>query len=289
MPMSSRDFNLVHVAAVLQQKWKALVLIVLVTMVVATVTVFVVPPYYRSAATIVPANTLLADKARLFNNNIHQLYSYFGSGDDLDRIYGIANTDNSFKTLVDTFGLVSYYGLSGENLPLLRQKAVTALRKDLDLQKTDLNQLKIIAWTKDKNLSADLVNKMVAIIQQTASTLWQSNYNQSINKLEETIHSMETAYRQLNDSTSKAAAAQQVLWNVKTQTLLEQLKQYRKTADEFKLAGETNPPALYVLEKGAPASKAERPDKIAIILTAGLTGLAFGCLLLLAYQRKQTA
>ena len=110
--MQNSSFNLVQTTAALQKQWKTIFLFVLASAVVASVTVFVVTPYYQSTATVVSANPLLADKARLFNTNIQNLYSYFGSGDDLDRINGVAEMDAGYEKLVDEFSLVTYYNLS---------------------------------------------------------------------------------------------------------------------------------------------------------------------------------
>ena len=76
------SLNLVTLNAALQKQWKIIIGFVIITGMVTAVTVFLVPQYYRSSATIVSANPLLADKARLFNTNIQSLYSYFGNGDD---------------------------------------------------------------------------------------------------------------------------------------------------------------------------------------------------------------
>jgi uncharacterized protein involved in exopolysaccharide biosynthesis len=282
--MQTSSFNLVQTTHTLQKKWKTIFLFVIICVIVAAITVFLVPPYFKSTATVVSANPVLADKARLFNNNIQSLYSYYGSGDDLDRINGIGDMDTSYKKLVDEFALIEYYGFKNDSLPKLKRKAVGLLRSDLGFQKTEQNQLKIIAWTKDKQLSANLVNRMVEIIQETATAVWQKNYNQSIEKLDASINSMEQEYRALHDNSAKDALAL-----MKMQTLSEQINQYRKTADEYKLASQTAPAVLYVMETATPSAKAERPDKPAIILAAGLIGFLFSCLLVLVNNRKSIA
>jgi len=283
--MQTSSFNLVQATDTLQRKWKTILLFVLTCAIVATITVFVVPQYFRSSATMVSANPALADKARLFNNNIQSLYSYFGSGDDLDRIYGVGDMDTSYKKLVDEFSLVNYYQLSGDSLPVLRRKAVMLLKNELSFQKTEQNQLKIIAWTKNKQLAADLVNRMVAIIQETESGIWQKNYNQSIEKINNSITSMEQEYHALADSTR----GNDGLLVTKRQALVEQINQYRKMVNEYKLAAQTPPAVLYVMESAVPAAKAERPDKPAIILAACLIGFIFSCLLVLLNNRNSLA
>ena len=282
-------FNLVQVSQTIGKQWKMILALTVLSAITATVTVFLLPPYYRSAAAIVPGNPVLADKARLFNNNIQQLYSYFGTGDDIDRIYGIADMDTSYKQLVDEFALIDYYQLKGEDPALLRRKAVLCLRKDLDFQRTEQGQLRIIAWTKDKLLSASLVNRMVAIITETETAIWQTNYAKSSAALEAQVAAMETSYRALTDSIRTQNGAQQDLANMRKQTLLEQIKQYQVAANEFKLASQARPSVMYTLEQAVPAAKAERPEKIAIILAAALAGFVFSVLLVLLPGRKQDA
>jgi hypothetical protein len=287
--MQTSSFNLVHTIAILQKRWRTIGLLVSITIIVATVTVFIVPQYFRSSATIVPANPALADKARLFNPNIQELYSYFGSGDDLDRIYGIADMDTTYKKLVDEFSLVNYYNLSDDSMPVLRRKAVLYLRGDLGLQKTEQGELKIIAWISNRELSARIVNRMVAIIQQIAGDIWQKSYQQPLQKLNVAVAVMEQQYQQLSDSLPAINGGRRELVIAKEQTLLEEIKQYRKAADEFALAAETRPAVLYVMEAAVPAAKAEKPDKTNIILASLIAGFIFSCILVLVNDRKNRA
>ena len=287
--MPNDSFNLVDAVAVLQKRWKTILWFVIVTVVVAAVTVFLVPKYYKSGSLLVSANPALADKARIFNNQIQGLYSYFGSGDDLDRINGLADMDTTYKQLVDEFLLIDYYQLKNDSFPLLRRNAVQYLRKDLSIQKTEQAQLKIICWTKDKQLSSKLVNRMVAIVQETETAIWQKNYRQSLEQLNNSVADMEQQYQSLSDRVSKTSGGKHELGMAKLQTLLEQIKQYRKTSDEFALAAATHPAAFYVMENAVPAANAERPDKLGIILASLIAGFIFSCLLVLVSDRKMMA
>lgn len=287
--MQNSSFNLVQTIAVLKKQWKIILLFVVGSVTAATLSVFSVPKQFTSTATIISANPVLADKARLFNTNIQGLYSYFGSGDDLDRIFGIADMDTTYKKLVDEFSLVSYYQLDNDSLPVLIRKAVLLLRKDLSVQKTEQAQIKMIAWTKDKVLSAAIVNRMVAIIQETEATIWQNNYEQAHSKLKNSIEQMEMKYKLLSDSNATSVGGKHELAVSNMQTLLEQIKQYRKTADEFTLATQTPPAVLYVMEPGVPAAKAERPDKLLIIFIAFIAGIFVSSVWVLINDRKNTA
>jgi uncharacterized protein involved in exopolysaccharide biosynthesis len=285
--MQNPSLNLVSAVAVLRQRWTTLFFFVVASTAVAAVTVFVVPPYYRSQATVVPANTVLSDKAHLFNNRIQQLYSYFGSGDDMDRMVGIGEMDNTYHQLVKEFALVEYYRLSGDSIPVLEQKAVKLLRKDLGLQKNENAQLEIQAWTKDKQLSAKLVNRMVTLIEDAEKNIWQNNYTAAQESLNRSIASMETSYKLLADSVTVATPSEKILLNNRMQTMLEQMAAFHKTADEFMVAEKNIPAALYVLEPASPAAYAQRPDKPAIIAATAIASLLFGCMLVLLGDSKK--
>lgn len=287
--MQTSSFNLVQTTAVLQKRWMNILLFVVIAAVAATITVFVMPRYYRSAAIVVSANPALADKARLFNTNIQSLYSYFGSGDDLDRIYGIADMRSTYVKLVDEFSLVNYYQLKDDSLSILKSKAAKCLQKDIHLEKTEQNQLQIIAWTKDKQLSANLVNRMVAIIQETEMEIWKTNYQNAQDKLNSSITLKEKEYQLLSDSLSTLHSGKQQLAVAQMQTIAEQISQYRKTAGEFTIASQTPPVALYVMETAIPAASAERPDKMMIILSTCLVAFVFSSLLVLVNDRKSMA
>lgn len=272
--------------AVIQRSWKKICLFTLLSALIAAITVFLMPKQYRSTAKLISANPQLADKSRLFNDNIQGLYSYFGSGDDLDRIMGIASLDTTYKQLVDEYKLVDYYRLTNESLPLLRRKAVLKLRDDLSLQRTEEGQLKIICWTKEQRLSASIINTMISIVKKQLEKIWQTNYLSMQDKLNHSISDTEQKFKQLSDSLSRSSSAQRLLIQKHMETLLDQLSQYRRTAATFKMMGETSPAALYLLEPAVPAAKAERPDKPAIILAAAIAGFIFSLLLLLLGNRK---
>lgn len=275
-------------AGLIQSNWKKIVLFTILSALVATITVFLMPKQYRSTAKLISANPQLADKSRLFNENIQGLYSYFGSGDDLDRIIGIADLDTTYKQLVDQYKLVEYYQFVDDSLQIRRRKAVLKLRDNLSLQRTEQGQLKIICWTRDRELSASIINTLISVVKKQLELIWQSNYQATQHQLNHSITQTEQQFRQLNDSLLNTSQAQGILLQKHMETLLEQLTQFRKTAATLKLMGETAPSALYVLEPAVPAAKAERPDKAAIILAATIAGFIFSLLLLLLGNRKQS-
>ncbi|TDO26575.1 Wzz/FepE/Etk N-terminal domain-containing protein [Sediminibacterium goheungense] len=289
--MHTSSFNMAETAGVIQHNWKKIGLFTLLSIAIATVTVYILPKQYRSTAMLIAANPQLADKSRLFNENIQGLYSYIGSGDDLDRIMGIADLDTAYKQLVDEYKLVDYYELSNNPLPLLRRKAVLKLREDLTLQRTERGQLKILCWTKNPQLSADLINAMIKIVTRQAEQIAHEQYEGSQSLLEKTIRNKEEEYRQLADSLQKIPQQQYdsyELLQLSAKSVLKELQEYRTLYAQFTMMAKLQTPVLFVLDKAVPAAKAERPDKPAIIIAAAIAGFVFSILLLLVGNRKRS-
>jgi uncharacterized protein involved in exopolysaccharide biosynthesis len=287
----NNSFNLVEVVTIIKKSTKQIISFVVLSMAVTLIVLLIIPKYFQSTAIVVAANPALADKARFFNNNIQGLYSNFGSGDDLDRIYGLANLDTTYKLLVDEFDLIRYYKLKDDSIKLRRRKAVLLLKDDIQLSKTDLSQLKLSVWHKDNKTAAAIANRMVKIVQEMEQGFWKNNYQSTLENLQTSITKMETEVKVISDSLiSKASnSAQIMLLNNKREVLLQQLQQYQKTADEYRLASNNKTPALYILEDAVPAAKAEKPKKLEILFLTAIASLCFGVFASLAYNRNKMA
>jgi capsular polysaccharide biosynthesis protein len=289
--MSDRPstFNLVDVIDVLQKRWKPIALFVLIVLALtAGLLFFVLPKYYKSVAVVIAANPELADKAHLFNNNIQSLYSTFGKEEDLDRIYGIAKLDTVYKQLVDEFNLIQYYKVKGSAFQQ-QQYAAKKLRDDVNVLKTELYQLRITAYTKERELSSRIVNRMVELIEAIAADTWKQSYQTTLQNINAGKQQVEAAILKLSDSIQHAdnTSGRAMLLVSKRTSLLQQYQEYDKAATEYQLAIENRTPALIVLERGYPAAISDRPDKLLVLITAFFTSLAFAVLATLIYERKQ--
>jgi uncharacterized protein involved in exopolysaccharide biosynthesis len=258
--MQSSSFNLLSVVAVIKNKWKQIAAFVLVSLIIATIVLAFAPKYYRSSTVVIAMNSALADKSRLFNKNIQQLYSFWGNGDDVEVIYGILKLDTTLYELVDKYKLKEYYKVKGENESSKRKVAAACLKKDIEIEKNELNQIKITCWTKNPQLSANLANAMVGSIEQLVRNKWKENYQVEWNKF--------------NTKTDSAKIAE---------------IEYKKTTSDLLLAIETMPAPFYILEKATPAVVAERPDKFLILTATFFISLFFAAIFFLFVDRKQPA
>jgi hypothetical protein len=283
MDQNNISFNLADISEVLKRRRNIILLFTFLSgLIAATIVFFIMPPYYKSTAVVIAANPLLADKARLYNDNVEQLYSTFGGEDDLNRLYGIAGLDTTYKLLVNKFSLVQYYQIEGNNIQLNIRKAVEELRDDVELLKNELYQLKISVTTRDNTLSASIANTFVDVVHEMAQDLWKKNYQNTLQKITAASADLEKQYN-LGDSTGTNAQ----LNHLKRQGLLEQIQQNERVANQIKVAISNNTPALIVMERAYPSAKPDRPKKLLIILAALLSALAFSITAVLIFERRQ--
>ena len=286
--MQSTPFNLESVLTVLQKRLKGIAIFIAVSLIVAAIAVFFADKYYRSSALVVPANSSLADKARLFNTNVQNLYPFLGNSDDAEALFGIAKSDTIFYRLIDAFNLVDYYHSKGANDAQKRKNTLTQLQKDLKIEKTEFNQLNIIAFTKDPQLSANIVNGTIEIIQQIEQQMWKLVYQNSVTQLHQSLSALENQYRSIADSISKTTISyKKELLETQRQSALEQIKQFQKSENEFKLAVETTPPTLYTIEKAFPSASADKPLLVPTLLAVFFISFVFATITALVFERKQ--
>lgn len=269
--MSEPSFSLIPVWQIVWQWRKLIIAFVAVVSAASAVAVFFLPKYYLSTAIAIPGNPVFTDKGNLFNNNIQSLYSPYGGGDELERLVGIGELDTVFKSIINDYDLITYYGLPKNDSAKSEYKGLKALREDLKIQQNEKGQLKVMMWNKDKNKAAAIVNNVMQTIQQLAMQM-QVQYNQqSLNNLNAAIKALPPDLSTISPSHGGTG---------------DQLIHYQKMAAELQLAIANNPPALIIQERGYASGKEDRPKKLPVIAAAFFLSLIFAILTALLYHRK---
>lgn len=150
--------HLNRIVPLLNQHKKFLLLFTLGITVVAAVLVNMLPVEYKSVATISPVNIQLADKSQLFNPNIKALYSYFGYGDEIERIESANEWNSIYQAIVKENKLANYFHINEVDTNVRIEKAVNILRKKLYAKPTEKGQLQIIAWSHEPDTAILWVN-----------------------------------------------------------------------------------------------------------------------------------
>ena len=123
---------------------------------------------YTAATKLLPGNTVLADKARLMNPSIQHLYSFFGNGDDVDRLISMAGTDTILKQVALAFKLSNYYQIAEKDIKLAQFKTLEKFKKDIWLGKSVNNEMIIRCTHQNRDTAAAIANN---IASQTGNAL----------------------------------------------------------------------------------------------------------------------
>jgi len=267
---------------VFAKRWKLIVTITLAAAIIAFLISFLSPKKYLAVATALPANSMTADKARIFNQNIQELYSDFGTVDELDKLEGTAKLDTLFIAAAEEFKLDEHYKIpfSGESI----YDAALRLKKDSKISRSGYGELKVKVWDEDKTLCAQLANFLMKKIQELHQHLQNESNLSTLDKIKEAFALKQKEYLQLSDS---ANAASNQIGKIKLDVLTDQLQAYQKMIDEYQLAISSNAPVLLVVEAARPALWADRPKILEAVLFALFGSFIFSFLLALFIESRK--
>jgi tetratricopeptide (TPR) repeat protein len=268
---------------ILSRWWKFILGLTAGAVILAFIITLLLPKQYLSTATALPANSLVADKARILNDNIEALYPEIGLPDELDKLEGTAALDTLFIAVANEFKLDEHYHIHTSDESI--DKAVLKLRKNSNISRTGYGELRIKVWDIDRNIAAAMANSFMSKLQALHQHLQNENNLVVLQRLKEAYASKEKLFNNYSDSVVKTGAAQELMAAQKA-TILEQLKQYQLAMDQYELAIKTNPPVLLSVEKARPAVWSDRPKIFQILVLTAIAAFLFSFLLAVSFESR---
>jgi len=266
--------------------WKPMLVMLLISLITVGVIIVLKPNQYLSVATALPASSVSADKASIFNENIEGLYSDLGSPDDLDRIIGTAQLDTVYLAVTDQFNLYDHYKITKGD-EQARIKAARILKKCTRVFKSEYGELKVKAWDTDKNLAPQLANAILYKLEAIHQDLQSINNRATVKSLQLSLHKIQLqtdSIDRIKDLTKSGTA----MLEMHRKVLFEQLQQHEKLIGEYELMLENKPPVLMLVEKARPAIHAGKPRRVQIMIVTAFLSLFFGLLVALVMERRKT-
>jgi hypothetical protein len=268
--------------SVFTKRWKLMLAITFLATAIAFIVTLIIPKKYLAVATALPANSVTADKARIFNQNIQMLYSDFGSVDELDKLEGTGRLDTLFIAAAGEYKLDEHYKIpsSGESV----YNAAIKLKKNSKINRSGYGELKIKVWDEDKILCAQLANFLMKKIQELHQHLQNESNVSNLAIIKEAYVLKQKEFLQLSDSAG--AATNQVI-KLKLASLADQLQVYEKMMGEYQLAINANAPVLLIVENARPALWSDRPRIIETVLFVFFGSFVFSFLLALFIESRK--
>jgi hypothetical protein len=255
---------------------------------ITAVIVYTMPKKYLGVATALPAPTYSSDKTGVFSQNLQVLYPGLGTADDLDMIVGTAHLDTVYLFVTDELDLVSYYGMNKSDGEA-KQKAASILKRRSRVTKSDYGELKVKVWDGDRNQVAAMANAIMEKLQQIHQDVQTSSNALMLSKIKEEYERKQAEYRQLHDSLSHmdVTGSMAQLLTARQNSLIQQIQEYEKLGDQYKLMVDAKPRALVVVEKANPPLWPDKPKPKETILAAFILSLFFGLFAVLLLERRR--
>lgn len=276
---------------VFAKRWKLIFAITFSAAIIAFLFALLSPKKYLGVATALPANTVNADKARIFNLNIEALYSDFGSPDELDKIEGTAALDTIFIAASKELQLTSHYKITASGDALF--EAAMHLKKNTRINRSSYGELKVKVWDGDRNMTATIANFLMQKLQELHQHLQNQNNILVLEKVKETYASKQKEYLQLADSLNEEApassnlSAQKEMMKTKMISMTEELQQYEKLIGEYQLAISANSPVLLIVENARPPLWPDKPKILATVLFSFFGAFLFSYLMALFIDSRK--
>ena len=267
---------------IISRWWKMILALTLGVTAVALVILLLQPKQYLSVVTALPASGFASDKARIFNDNIEQLYPTIGSPDELDPVVGTGKLDTLYLAVAAEHNLASHYTLKNAS-PL---KVAQVFKHNSRVEKSEYGELKIKVWDRNPTLAATLANSLFDKLQQLHQSLQSQGNALVLQRLQEQYKQLQGSYTGAPDSARLQAGAAE-LTALRRKSLQEQLSQYEKLIAEYSLQLHTNPQVLLVVERGRAAVKADKPRIPQVLLLTAFASLLFGLLLAAGLQSRK--
>ena len=270
-------------------RWrKQILLLVFTTLVVTTVIVLLIPKRYLSVATALPASSYATDKTSVFSQNLQTLYSSIGLPDDLDKIVGTAHLDTVYRSVIVQLDLTDHFGLGKTDANAV-SKAALILQKHTTVIKSDYGELKVKAWDVDRDLAANLANKIMEKLQQIHQDVQTGNNTMMLSKITEECEKKKAEFRTWTDSVAHTSGTfNNDLVGIKKSSLVQQIQDYEKLANQYKLMIDAKPQVLIVIERATPAVEADQPKPVQAITGAVILSLLFGLLTALILDKGKS-
>ena len=191
------DYSLISVLKILA-RWKKHILIA--TGVVALISVIgslLKPDYYKSTTVVYAASPTLANPDPIGGSE--KLYYIYGTGEDLDRLFSMANSSEVKNYIINKFDLASHYEIDTSSAKG-KAKLANKFNKLYETTKTKYDGLELSIEDTDPVKARDMVTAARIKIEEVAQRVIKESQFMLLESLKESIQNQEEFLRTNGDS-----------------------------------------------------------------------------------------
>jgi uncharacterized protein involved in exopolysaccharide biosynthesis len=284
-------------------------LFVLIACLVTLVVTFFTPKKYKSYAIIFPTES----------NSIEEVIRnpQFGYDVEADRLIQLLQSRNITDTIIKKFDLVKYYEINTKRADW-HDKVKKKYEKDITFSRTIYMSVIIAARTKNPEMSAEIVNTIISLLNTERGKLLKKNVFLALDALQKEYYSLKndldslggivgtltkghSGFSQVIQSDryiSLVLDKEQLTDNESVRALQLVINQYNLRLNWFydvqnrlknaKLMSERPLPSVYVIEDAIPSYKKVSPSYQINLMIAFAGGLVFISFFLFFYEKSKS-
>jgi len=154
--------------------------------------------YYQATTTFYPASLDLTKPELIFGNSTKEA-EFYGTGQDLDRLLTICQSNEIKDHLIAQFGLYRHYKIDSLQ-PLAHHKIRKKLNQLMDVVKTKYDAIDLSIEDQDKILAAQMTNTARELVNQSANQLIGDRLKKVAVAYQNSIAEKHILLQTLNDS-----------------------------------------------------------------------------------------
>lgn len=235
---NENPFSLIYLVGIIRKHFWYIAGVVGVSALLAFILTlpFIYKPEFSSSVVIYPTNPERYDITGIFDEE-PRLYLY-GDSKETEKLDNIANSEEVRLFVIDSLDLWEVYGVDKENDASPKYYAFRTYAGNVKTIKVEGNGLKIEAYDIDPQRAADIVNLLVAKIDQTNMEMINRNKASILSLYEKGYENLSARLEAYTDSAGKLRANYGVFNDEQqTRVMMEQILQTQSELAEARAMG----------------------------------------------------
>lgn len=195
--MQARE-TLIDITKLLLKSKKLILRNLIIAGILAIIIVLFMPNYFKATTTFYPASPDIMKPEHIFGTATKDM-EYYGTGVDLDRMLTVAQSNELYDFMIDSFDLYKRYDIDSSGSKA-RYKAHMSFREHYNIEKTKLEAIELSIEDTDPAIAASMANATRFRINNLVSNLLKSNLNELAVTIMDNIRQKQTEVNILADS-----------------------------------------------------------------------------------------
>lgn len=161
---STNDFTLKSSIIFIIKHKITLIIVFFISAIIIGLLSLMLPNYYKSQVTLMPAETNAVSKAVLSQMDNYDALS-FGKEKDAEYLMEILSSSTIISNTISKFNLAEHYGIESDNRQTRSDKLNQRLVSNIKIKRTENLGVKLTVWDTDPQYAANIANYMAAQMQ----------------------------------------------------------------------------------------------------------------------------